>query len=239
MYGSKEQVEQLSSAVALTAKELSGVDVAVFPPAVFMPMVSELLAESGAQWGAQNTYIGNEGAFTGEVSPVMFKAFGCHMVLVGHSERRTLFGESDESVALKFEAVQAAGMMPVLCVGETLEEREAGKTNDVVAAQIQVVIDHCGVDSFANAVLAYEPVWAIGTGKTASPEQVQEVHAFVRSVLAKQNEGVAQKIRILYGGSVKAASAESLFQQADVDGGLVGGASLVVDEFAAICRAAV
>ena len=238
MYGSKELVERLSMAVASTAKALSGVDVAVFPPAVFVPVVADLLAESGVECGAQNIHVGDEGAFTGEVSSVMFKAFGCRMVLVGHSERRTLFAESDDVVAAKYEAVQAAGMTPVLCVGEVLEEREAGKTNDVVAGQIQAVIDRCGIESFSNAVLAYEPVWAIGTGKTATPGQAQEVHSMIRRKFESLSSREFIRPKILYGGSVKPDNAVALFKQKDIDGGLIGGASLDAVSFDRICRAA-
>ena len=168
----------------------------------------------------------------------MLKEFGCQFVLVGHSERRTLFGETDEVVADKVAAALEQGVTPMLCIGETLEERESGITEDVVSRQIQAVLDKVGVEGLGKSVIAYEPVWAIGTGKTATPEQAQEVHAFIRQLIAKHDANVAGNIQILYGGSVNAGSAAELFAMADIDGGLVGGASLKADDFAAICSAA-
>lgn len=212
-------------------------DTAVFPPALYISQLAESLAESDIAFGVQNAYFEEKGAFTGELSLSMVKEFGCQYVLIGHSERREIFGETDEQVALKVEATLSAGLIPMLCIGETLEERESGVTNKVVQTQVEAVLNKVGIEAFETIVIAYEPVWAIGTGKTASPEQAQEVHAFIRQLLAESNADVAQKTRILYGGSVKAASAEALFGQPDIDGGLVGGASLIADEFVAICNA--
>lgn len=213
------------------------VDVAVFAPYLYLPMLSDVLAGSGVAWGGQNASAEAKGAFTGETSLSMLKEFGCSHVLVGHSERRTLYGETDALVAAKTQAAIAAQVVPVICVGETLEERETNVTEQVVAKQLQAVIDVIGVAELAKTVIAYEPVWAIGTGKTASAAQAQEVHAFIRGMVAQQDPEVAAKLVILYGGSVKAASAAELFGQPDVDGGLVGGASLDLNEFVGICQA--
>lgn len=207
----------------------STVEVAVFPPFVYL---SEAVKQSqSVSIGGQNLSDKAEGAFTGEVSATMLVDVGCTHVLVGHSERRSLYGEDNQMVAEKFVTAKENGLIPVLCVGETLEEREADKTMDVVKAQIAAVIDLAGIEAVTAAVIAYEPVWAIGTGRTASPEQAQEVHAAIRELLGE----AGGKTRILYGGSVKADNAETLFSQPDIDGGLVGGASLKVDDFAAIC----
>ena len=177
------------------------------------------------------------GAFTGEVSGAMLKDFGCTYVIVGHSERRALYGDTDQVVAQKFKAAQAVGLIPILCVGETLAEREANATETVVARQLDAVLTLTGIESLVKAVVAYEPVWAIGTGKTASPQQAQDVHKFIRSKLAGKNAAVAEGLRLLYGGSVKGANAQELFGQPDIDGGLIGGASLNAEDFLAICRA--
>lgn len=178
------------------------------------------------------------GAYTGETAPSMLTEVGCEFVLVGHSERRSLYGESSEAVAAKYAAAQAAGLKPVLCVGETLEEREAGNTEQVIDEQLDAVLDSAGVGSLANAVIAYEPVWAIGTGKTASPEQAQEVHAHIRQLVGDRDEAIAAAVQILYGGSVKGDNAAGLFGMPDIDGGLIGGASLKSDDFLAIANAA-
>ena len=197
-----------------------------------------MLQGTGVVLGAQNLSEHAEGAFTGEVAPSMLRDVGCTHVLVGHSERRSLYGESDAIVAAKFVAAQVAGLVPVLCVGETLAEREAGLTQEVVDRQLAAVLDAAGVAAMRQAVVAYEPVWAIGTGRTASPAQAQAVHAGIRAVLAAHDPDVAAGVRILYGGSVKPQGAEELFRQPDIDGGLVGGAALVAGDFLAICRAA-
>lgn len=212
-------------------------DVAVCVPFPYLAQAQAKLAGSRIALGAQNLNPNPKGAFTGEVSAAMLKDFGCKYVIVGHSERRTLYGESDAIVADKYAAAQAAGLIPILCVGETLEEREAGVTEAVVARQIDAVLAKSGVASFARAVIAYEPVWAIGTGKTASPEQAQAVHAFIRAKIRALDASVAEALIIQYGGSMKAANAAELLAQPDIDGGLIGGASLVADEFLAICRA--
>lgn len=213
-------------------------DTAIFPPALYISQLAESLNGSDIAYGVQNAYFEEKGAFTGELALSMVKEFGCQYVLIGHSERREIFGETDELIATKVEATLAAGLIPMLCIGETLEEREGGVTEKVVKTQVDAVLNKVGIEAFEKIVIAYEPVWAIGTGKTATPEQAQDVHAFIRQLLAAENAEVAAKTRILYGGSVKASSAEALFGQPDIDGGLVGGASLIADEFVAICNAA-
>ena len=217
---------------------LAGIEAVVCVPFTYLAQVQAMLAGSSLAWGAQNVSEQAKGAFTGEVSASMLLDFGCKYVIVGHSERRSLYGESDELVASKYLAAQSAGLIPILCVGESLEERESGVTEAVVARQLDAVINAAGVASLAKAVVAYEPVWAIGTGKTASPEQAQAVHAFIRGKIAALDAAVADGLVIQYGGSVKAANAAELMVQPDIDGGLIGGASLVADEFVAICRAA-
>ncbi|MGE5469417.1 MAG: triose-phosphate isomerase [Bacteroidota bacterium] len=219
---------------------LSGVgcEVLVCVPYPYLAQVADQLRATPVSWGAQNVSEHAAGAFTGEVAASMLAEFGCAFVLVGHSERRTLFGESDAVVAAKCQVVLAAGMCPVLCVGETLAEREAGLTQAVVDRQLSAVLDAVGVANFARMVVAYEPVWAIGTGLTASPAQAEEVHAAIRSRIAGLDPLVAEGLRILYGGSVKPQSAVELFAQPNIDGGLIGGAALVADDFLAICQAA-
>jgi len=209
-------------------------EVAVFPPYVYIPLVAEGLKSSGVSVGGQNASEHTAGAYTGETSCQMLRDTGCQYVIVGHSERRSICGESDSQVAEKFAAVAAADMTPILCVGETLEQRNQGETLKVVAAQVEAVIDCVGLDGVCAAVIAYEPVWAIGTGQTASAEQAQEVHQAIRQKLGD----TGAKTRILYGGSVKAANAAELFLQPDIDGALVGGASLEVGEFSKICKLA-
>jgi len=238
MNGSKSVAKELLDGIKQGIGEVGEADVAVCPPFVYVPEVARQLEGTIIKWGAQNVSQEASGAFTGEVSTDMLKEFGCTYVIVGHSERRALYGEGDELVAKKFAAVRAAGMTPILCVGETLEEREQGTTNDVVARQLDAVLDLEGISAIADGVIAYEPVWAIGTGKTASPEQAQEVHEFIRNRLSEHDGDVAQKTQILYGGSVKPGNAAELFAKADIDGGLIGGASLKAEDFLAICRAA-
>lgn len=213
-------------------------DTAIFPPALYIEQLADSLKGTDIAYGVQNAHFAEKGAFTGELALSMVKEFGCHYVLIGHSERREIFGETDDMIAAKVEATLAADLIPMLCVGETLEEREAGVTEKVVKTQLDAVLSKVGIEAFDKIVIAYEPVWAIGTGKTASPEQAQDVHAFIRQLLTAEDADVSQRTRILYGGSVKAASAEALFGQPDIDGGLVGGASLIADEFVAICNAA-
>ncbi len=217
---------------------LTDFEALVCVPYPYLAQAQALLIGSSLAWGAQNLSEQSQGAYTGEVSAGMLKDFACAYVIVGHSERRSLYGESDALVALKYKVAQAAGLTPILCVGESLQEREAGITEQVVARQLDAVIQVAGIASLAQAVVAYEPVWAIGTGKTASPEQAQAVHAFIRNKLAALDAGVANGLVIQYGGSVKASNAAELMAKPDIDGALVGGASLVIDEFVAICKAA-
>lgn len=219
-------------------KALEKVDVALCPPGVYLAQVQVLLAGSSIELGAQNVCANAEGAFTGEVSAGMLAEFGCDWVIVGHSERRSLYAESDEQVAEKTKRILESGMSPVVCVGETLEEREAGQALQRVESQLKAVLDSLQPDQQEKLIVAYEPVWAIGTGLTATPEQAQEVHRALRNVLAEQQVELGEKVRILYGGSVNAANADALFAQPDIDGGLIGGASLKADDFLAICRAA-
>lgn len=235
MHGS---LAENAALLAALKPALAGVEAVVCVPFPYLAQAQAELDGSSIAWGAQNVSEQAKGAFTGEVSTSMLKDFGCRYVIVGHSERRSLYGESDAMVARKYLAVQAAGMTPILCVGESLEEREAGVTETVVARQLDAVIEAAGVASLSQAVVAYEPVWAIGTGKTASPEQAQAVHAFIRSKIAALDAAVAQQLVIQYGGSVKATNAAELMAQPDIDGGLIGGASLVAEEFVSICRAA-
>ncbi|KQZ77761.1 triosephosphate isomerase [Rhodanobacter sp. Root561] len=237
MHGSRSMAKAL---VADIAADMPGdIDVAVFPPFPYVAELATQQADSGLRVGAQDVSAHEgHGAYTGEVSAAMLADIGARWVLVGHSERRQYHHESDELVAQKFAAARAGGLTPILCVGETLEQREAGETEAVIARQLHAVLALNGVASFDTAVIAYEPVWAIGTGRTASPEQAQQVHAFIRSQLEKEDVMIARLTRLLYGGSVKAANAAELFAQADVDGGLIGGASLTASDFLGICAAA-
>jgi triosephosphate isomerase len=207
---------------------------AVCVPYPFLPQVESLLADSEVSWGSQDVSRFDSGAYTGEVSASMVAQFGARFTLVGHSERRALFGDDDSIVAKKFERAQAAGLVPVLCVGETLAQREAGSTEAVVESQLQAVIDHLGVSALRGAIIAYEPVWAIGTGKTATPTEAEAVHAFLRAVIAARDAEVAANVSLLYGGSVKKGNAGELFAMPNIDGGLIGGASLVAEEFLGI-----
>jgi triosephosphate isomerase (TIM) len=238
MFGRLARNQELLAGVLAGVRELRNSDCAVCVPYPYLAQAQALLQGSNVAWGAQNMSHHEEGAYTGEVAAGMLLDFACKYVLLGHSERRGLYHESDSMIAQKFEAAIKAGLKPILCVGETLAEREAGITEEIVAQQLDAVIARSGVKMLEKAVLAYEPVWAIGTGKTASPEQAQAVHAFIRQRVAKQDGQVAQGLCILYGGSVKAANAAELFSMADIDGGLIGGASLVAADFVAICRAA-
>ncbi len=239
MNGSRERVAALVEGIKAGMGSVERAEVAVCPPFVYIPQVAGLLEGTGIALGAQNVCDhAEEGAYTGEVAGSMLAELGCRYVIVGHSERRNLYGESDELVARRFAAARKAGLAPILCVGELLEERERGETEAVVARQLDAVLALEGAAAFREAVIAYEPVWAIGTGRTATPEQAQEVHAFIRRRLAEHDAGVAEAARILYGGSVKGSNAADLFAQPDIDGGLIGGASLKADEFLTICRAA-
>jgi len=238
MHGNRASNRALLDAVVGGIAGLEGVECAVCVPFPYLGEVAARLASTKLAWGAQNLSEHAQGAYTGEVSAAMLAECGCRYVIVGHSERRQLYGESDSQVAAKFAAVRSAGMTPILCLGETLAERDAGKTESTVARQLDAVLSGAGAGAFANAVLAYEPVWAIGTGRNATPEQARDVHAFLRGRIAEQDGGIAGALRILYGGSVKAANAAALFAMPEVDGGLIGGASLVATEFLAIARAA-
>jgi len=210
----------------------------VCPPSPYLASTAEAIAASELALGAQTVSENAAGAFTGEVSVAMLRDVGCEFVLVGHSERRSLYGESSADVAAKFEAALAGGLKPVLCVGESLEEREADATEQVIGEQLQAVLDVVGVEGLASAVVAYEPVWAIGTGMTASPQQAQDVHNFIRQTIAAEDAKIADELLILYGGSVKGDNAAGLFSMSDIDGGLIGGASLKADDFLAIANAA-
>jgi triosephosphate isomerase len=215
----------------------SQVKVAVCVPFPYLAQAQSLLQQTPIAWGGQNMNQHANGAFTGEVSAAMLIDFGCRFVIVGHSERRVLYLEDNRVVANKFKAAHDAGLVPVLCVGETLQEREQGMTEKVIAAQLNAVIEAAGIKMFGSAVIAYEPVWAIGTGKTATPQQAQAVHQFIREQIAVVDEQLAERLPILYGGSVKPGNAAELFAMPDIDGGLIGGASLVAEEFIAICQA--
>ena len=230
---------RLLEQVRASAGALRGVEAAVCVPFTYLAQAQQILGDSSVSWGGQDVSQFGAGAYTGAVTATMLTDFGCKYAIVGHSERRAIFGDSDAIVAAKFEAARKAGLLPILCVGESLQERESGITESVVGRQIDAIVDVSGVAALGRAVVAYEPVWAIGTGKTATPGQAQAVHAFIRQRIAKLDAGVAAGLQILYGGSVKAANAAELFAQPDIDGGLIGGASLVADEFMAICQAAV
>lgn len=241
MHGSRAQVRELITEVAAGTADLNGVDIAVGPTLLHLDLAAQLCTLPGnAHIGiaAQNLYGQPQGAYTGEVSAPMLAEFGVRYAIVGHSERREIFAETDELVAAKFIAAQGSGLLPILCLGESLEQREQGTSEAVVLAQLDAVIEAAGIAALGAAVVAYEPIWAIGTGKTASPEQAQDMHRALREHLAKSDPAVAEGIRILYGGSVKAANAAELFRQADIDGGLVGGASLQAEEFISICKSA-
>ena len=237
MHGSKTMVNSLLQALLAGAARKHEVDLAVFPPFPYLAQTQNILQGSAIAWGGQTLNPASTGAHTGEVCASMLMDFGCRYVLVGHSERRILYGESDADVALRFESAQKAGLEPVLCVGETLQQRERGETEDIVSQQLTAVIEHCGIAAFASATIAYEPVWAIGTGKTATPDQAQVIHAFIRDKLGTLDDIISSKIRILYGGSVNGGNAADLFAREDIDGGLVGGASLKAEDFLAIRKA--
>lgn len=238
MYGRLEKNQALLQGILDGVRQLKSADYAVCVPYPYLAQAQSMLQGSNVAWGAQNLSPYEEGAFTGAVAPGMLVDFACSYVIIGHSERRGLFHESNEIAAAKFAAAQKSGLTPIFCVGETLTERESGVTEQVVATQLDAVLDRFGAAALSRAVIAYEPVWAIGTGKTASPEQAEAVHAFIRQRVAKQDAQVAEGLCILYGGSVKAANAAELFGMPDIDGGLIGGASLVAEDFVAICRAA-
>lgn len=239
MNGSHQANTALVEKTAAGLAHSRDVEVLVCPPAVYLESVARTLVGTAIRLGAQNLCDREApGAFTGEIHGAMLKELGCAYVIVGHSERRALYGETDEVVARKFKTAQALDLVPILCVGETLQQRESGQTEAVLMRQLDAVLQLCGVASLAQAVVAYEPVWAIGTGRTATPEQAQDAHAFLRAQLAARDARIAAALRILYGGSVNSGNARTLFAGPDVDGGLIGGASLKADDFLAICAAA-
>ncbi|MEA3274783.1 MAG: triose-phosphate isomerase [Pseudomonadota bacterium] len=238
MNGSLESVRALLAGVKAGVGEVPKCEVAVCPTYVFIPLTQAELSGSAVVWGGQNLSTETSGAFTGEVAASMLLDFGCTYVIVGHSERRTLYGEDDVLVARKYAVSRAAGLKPILCIGETLEEREKGITEEVIARQVDAVINLEGAAALAQGVIAYEPVWAIGTGVTATPEQAQDVHAFIRKRVAQHDIDVADNLRILYGGSMKPGNAAELMAKPDIDGGLIGGAALNPGDFLAICKAA-
>jgi triosephosphate isomerase len=238
MHGSRAENASLVRSLLDQVRADATAEVMLCPPFVYLQEVGRLLKDTDVSLGAQSLCAEAQGAFTGEVSGAMLKDVGCSYVLVGHSERRQIYSESDALVARKFVAAQSQGLVPVLCVGETLEEREGERTAQVVARQLDAVLAVTGAGAFGSAVIAYEPVWAIGTGRNASPQQAQDVHAMIRARVAALDATIGGSVRILYGGSVKASNAQELFAMPDIDGGLVGGASLKADEFAHICAAA-
>lgn len=238
MNGSKAAVRELTGSILARLDPGRTADLLLLPPFVYLPMVQSLTDSTPVALGGQDLSPHEPGAFTGEVAGAMLAEFGCSYVLVGHSERRALHGETNVEVAAKFRAAQAAGLKPILCVGETLEERESERTEEVVGDQLGAVLDAAGVGALASAVVAYEPVWAIGTGRTATPDQAQSVHAFIRQQIAACDATIAGRVRVLYGGSVKPDNAADLFAREDIDGGLIGGASLSAASFMAIYKAA-
>jgi triosephosphate isomerase len=239
MNGLLADAKVLAAAVDASVSVLSPVDVILIPPFVHIAEVANVLADSDLAFGAQDLSEHESGAHTGDVSGAMLRDAGCDYVLVGHSERRQAAGETNEIVANKFLAAQKADLLPILCLGETLSQRENGETETIVGEQLKAVVECAGLASFEHAVIAYEPVWAIGTGKTATPEQAEAVHAFIRAQIAEKDAVLAQSVRILYGGSMKPDNASELMAQPNIDGGLVGGASLKADDFLAICNAAI
>lgn len=239
MNGSTASNAELTSGIIKGLPTAANVVVLICPPFPYLGAAAEQIAGSSLRLGAQNVSEQAPGALTGETAAAMLKDIGCEYVIVGHSERRAIMGESIETVASKFCAAIAAGLKPILCIGETLEEREAERTKSVVSEQLNAVIEMAGIESIADAVIAYEPVWAIGTGLTATPEQAQNVHQHIRSVVAAKDEAVAAGVQILYGGSVKGDNAAGLLSMPDIDGGLIGGASLDAAGFLAIAEAAV
>jgi triosephosphate isomerase (TIM) len=236
--GNKKSIADLIAGIHRDIKSVSRAEVGVCPPFVYLQHVLQALEGSPIKLGAQNVCENDQGAFTGEVSAPMLADSGCRYVIVGHSESRQIYRESNQQVAAKFQAVARAGLIPVLCVGETQQEWERKESESVVWAQLEAVLKQAGVDAFGRAVIAYEPVWAIGTGNTATPDYAQKMHAFIRGRIAGQSPEVATGLRILYGGSVNNTNAADLFAQPDIDGGLIGGASLDAEKFLVICRAA-
>lgn len=237
MNGSSAQTDALIDGILAGIGTATACDILVCPSYLYLAQAAAKISDSPVLLGGQNVSTEAKGAFTGEIAADMLVDIGCSHVLVGHSERRALYGDDDATVAAKFVAAQSQGLIPVACVGETLEERESGITNDVVGRQLDAILDLAGVAAMDKAIVAYEPVWAIGTGKTASPEQAQEVHGFIRERIAARDGRIAADLRLLYGGSVNGGNAAELFGMSDVDGGLVGGASLKAEEFLKIIDA--
>jgi len=238
MNGSIATNKVLLEAVVSGVRNLQDADFVVCVPSPYLCQVQSLLQGTNVAWGAQNLCSTKDGAMTGAVAPSMLVDYGCTYVLIGHSERRSLFHETDDTAAARFNAATEVGLTPVFCMGGSREERDSDWTDFVVGRQLDSIMRRYGVDVLAKAVLAYEPLWAVGTGNPASPEQAQEVHAFIRNRIARCNADIASEVRILYGGSVKPANAGQLFTMPDIDGGLIGGASLTADEFVPICKAA-
>ncbi len=238
MNGDTARNAELIAGIAAGVPQSEHVQVLICPPFPYLATALAAVGDNGIAVGAQNVSEHAAGAYTGEVAPAMLRDIGCHYVIVGHSERRALYGETSAAVAAKFKAAQDAGLTPILCVGETLEQRESGSTEAVVEEQLGAVLDKVGIAAFGSAVVAYEPVWAIGTGKVATPEQAQEVHEHIRTLLAGHDTDVAASVQILYGGSMKGENAPGLLEKPDIDGGLIGGASLKAADFLAIAEAA-
>jgi len=238
MNGSSAANKALVDGILAGIPSGSGFGLLVCPPFPYIAAVAAQVSGSAVRVGAQNVSEHEKGAYTGEVAPAMLRELGCDYAIVGHSERRSLYGETSAQVAAKFMAAQAAGIRPILCVGETLEEREAGRTEAVVDGQLDAVIEAAGIAAFDSAVIAYEPVWAIGTGRTATPEQAQDVHRHLRGRLSALDAKIGAGVQILYGGSMKGDNAAGLLAMPDIDGGLIGGASLKAEDFLAIARAA-
>jgi triosephosphate isomerase len=238
MHGSRAENARLIEELGARYPRDPAADCVVCPPLVYLQEIGRMLRDTPMRLGAQDVCADTQGAFTGEVSAAMLKDVGCEYTIVGHSERRLLYRESDQLVARKFATAHSKGLIPILCVGEQLSERDAGRTAEVVSRQLDAVLELSGVQTLGQAVVAYEPVWAIGTGRTATPEQAQEVHAAIRARIGARDAKIAGATRILYGGSVKASNAAELLSMPDVDGGLIGGASLKADEFLAILKAA-
>lgn len=236
--GSLSSISELVTGILEQLSSVKNAELAVCPPYIYMSHVQKLLQGTNLSLGAQDCSDQESGAYTGEVAACMVKEFGCKFTIIGHSERRHIYGDSNDRVATKFAHVIKNRLIPILCVGETLEEREAGHTEVVIASQINAVLDLFGVEAFRNAVIAYEPVWAIGTGQVATPAQAQEVHEEIRLTLGAQNKDIAANIRILYGGSMKPENARELLLQPDIDGGLIGGAALKANDFIGIALAA-
>jgi len=238
MHGNLIRNQELLTAIISGTRSLQNTSCAVCVPYPYLAQARSALKDTHVAWGGQNVSQYHQGAYTGEVSADMLIDFGCRYVIVGHSERRALYSEDNQVVAEKFRSAQERSLIPILCVGETLAQREANETEQVIATQIDAVINLVGVNAIEQSIIAYEPVWAIGTGKTATPQQAQDVHAFIRNRIASHNSQIASGVQIIYGGSVKSGNASELFMMPDIDGGLIGGASLIAEEFISICLAA-